>query len=174
VIEEGFDAVIRTGEQGDSRLMARKIGFYRKVIVGSPAYLKQAGLPANPEDLACHACLIYRYPSTGKLDRWPLRRDGEGIDVTLPASMVMNTLEPQICLAEQGLGLACIPDMAVRKQLEDGSLVSVLDDYMQACTTLRVLWPSSRHLSPKLRAFVDFAADTLLEPVLWQGRLPIR
>ncbi|OBZ95755.1 LysR family transcriptional regulator [Pararhizobium polonicum] len=173
VIEEGFDAVIRTGAQADSRLMVRKLGFYRKVIVGSPAYLKQAGLPASPEDLAGHACLIYRYPSTGKLDRWLLRRDGEAIDVALPASMVMNTLEPQICLAEQGLGLACIPDMAVRRQLEDGSLISVLDDYMQTRTTLRVLWPSSRHLSPKLRAFVDFAANKLLEPILWQGRLPI-
>jgi len=165
VIEEGFDAVIRTGEQADSRLMARKIGFYRKVIIGSPAYLKQAGIPTKPEDLVNHTCLIYRYPSTGKLDRWPLRRDGEGVDVALPASMVMNTLEPQICLAEQGLGLACVPDMAVRKQLEDGSLVSVLDDYMKTCTTQRVLWPSSRHLSPKLRAFVDFAADKLLKPM---------
>jgi DNA-binding transcriptional LysR family regulator len=86
------------------------------------------------------------------------------VDVALPTSMVMNTLEPHICLAEQGLGIACIPDTAIRKQLEGGSLVSVLDDYMETCTMLRVLWPSSRHLSPKLRAFVDFVADKLLEP----------
>lgn len=161
VIEEGFDAVIRTGEQTDSRLMARGIGSYRKAIVGSPAYFERAGLPARPEDLVDHACLIYRYPSTGKLDRWPLRRDGQAVEVALPTSMVMNTLEPQICLAEQGLGLACVPDMAVRKQLEEGTLVSVLDDHMQTRTTLRVLWPSSRHLSSKVRVFVDFAADKL-------------
>jgi DNA-binding transcriptional LysR family regulator len=162
VIDEGFDAVIRTGEQTDSRLMARKLGSFRKIIVGSPAYFKQAGLPTRPEDLADHACLIYRYPSTGKLDRWPLQRDEQAVEVALPTSMVMNTLDPQICLAELGLGLACVPDMAVRRQLETGSLVSVLDDDMQARTTMRVLWPSSRHLSSKVRAFVDFAADKLL------------
>ncbi|KQU88098.1 LysR family transcriptional regulator [Ensifer sp. Root31] len=163
VIDEGFDAVIRTGEQSDSRLMARKLGVYRKVIVGSPVYFRQAGLPIHPEDLTTHSCLIYRYPSTGKLDSWPLRRDGELVDVALTTSMVMNTLEPQISLAEQGLGIACLPDIAIQKQLEDGSLISVLDDYMGTCTILRVLWPSSRHISPKLRAFVDFVADKLLE-----------
>ncbi|WP_164885702.1 LysR substrate-binding domain-containing protein [Paenirhodobacter populi] len=130
VIEEGFDAVIRAGEQAASRLMARKVGSYRKVIVGSPAYL-QAGRSDRAEDLAGHASLICRYPSTGKLDKWPLRRNNQAVGVALPASMVMNTLDPQIYLAEQGLGFACIPDIAVRKLLDEGSLVSVLDDSMR-------------------------------------------
>ncbi|AJG18491.1 LysR substrate-binding domain-containing protein [Cupriavidus basilensis] len=76
--------------------------------------------------------------------------------------MVTNTLEPQVCFAEQGLGIACVPDISIRRQLDEGTLVSVLDDYNQDRTMLRVLWPSSRQLSPKLRAFVDFIAGSLL------------
>lgn len=164
VIEEGFDAVIRTGEPNDSRLMSRTIGSFRLVMVGSPDYFRRAGLPREPEDLARHDCLLYRYPTTGKLQPWPLCRDGQpaGIGVERQASMVTNTLEPQVCFAEQGLGIACVPDISIRRQLDEGTLVSVLDDYNQDRTMLRVLWPSSRQLSPKLRAFVDFVAGNLL------------
>ncbi|MGO4156836.1 LysR family transcriptional regulator [Cupriavidus sp. YAF13] len=164
VIEEGFDAVIRTGEPNDSRLMSRTIGSFRLVMVGSPDYFRRAGLPREPEDLARHDRLLYRYPTTGKLQPWPLYRDGQpvGIGAERQASMVTNTLEPQVCFAEQGLGIACVPDISIRRQLDEGTLVSVLDDYNQDRTMLRVLWPSSRQLSPKLRAFVDFIAGNLL------------
>lgn len=166
VIEDGFDAVIRTGEQADSRLMSRTLGFYRRALVGSPGYFCQAGLPQQPEDLSHHACLVYRFRTSGKLDKWPLRRNGEWLDIDLPVSMVMNTLEPQITLAEEGLGLACVPDLAVREQLQAGTLVSVLGDYLETATRIQVMWPSSRHLSPKLRAFVDFLVAAELVPPL--------
>ena len=161
VIEEGFDAVIRTGEPGDSRLMARTLGAYRRVIVGAPSYFQRAGLPQQAEDLVNHACLLYRYPTTGKMDLWPLSRNGQPLCMDLPGSMVTNSLDPQICFAEQGLGIACVPDIAVRRQLDEGRLVTVLDEYNQDCTTFRILWPSSKHLSPKLRVFVDFIAQNL-------------
>ena len=161
VIEEGFDAVIRTGEPSDSRLVSRRIGLCRKVIVGSPAYFSQAGIPRKPEDLAHHACLLYRFPSTGKLDTWPLGRTADMPAIDLPASMVTNTLDPQVCFAEEGLGIACIPELAVRRQLQQGSLVTVLDDYNPENMVFQVLWPSSRHLSPKIRGFVDFVAENL-------------
>lgn len=161
VIEEGFDAVIRTGEPCDSRLMARHIGSCRKVIVGAPAYFSQAGVPLRPEDLASHPCLLYRFPSTGKLDVWPLGQDAGMPLINLPASMVTNTLEPQVCFAEQGLGIACVPEIAVRSQLQQGNLVTVLDDYNKESIVFHVLWPSSRHLSPKIRVFVDFIVENL-------------
>ncbi len=162
VISEGFDAVIRTGEHADSRLMTRTLGHYRRAIVGSPDYFRHAATPEKPEDLAEHPCLVYRFATTGKLDRWPLSRNGEPVQVELANSVVVNTLEPQICLAESGLGIACVPDIAVREQLESGTLVGVLDTYLEARTKISVMWPTSRHLSPKLRAFVDFAANELL------------
>lgn len=162
VIDEGFDAVIRTGEHADSRLMTRTLGHYRRAIVGSPDYFADTGIPKTPEDLARHSCLVYRFATTGKLDRWPLSRNGEPVQVDLTNSVVMNTLEPQICLAENGLGIACVPDIAVGRQLEAGSLISVLETYLQTQTKISVMWPTSRHLSPKLRVFVDFAAGELL------------
>lgn len=161
VIEEGFDAVLRAGEPDDSRLMARVLGSYRQVIVGAPDYFQRMGTPQRPEDLEHHACLLYRLASTGRLLPWPLGRDGQRIEFQRPVAMVTNTLEPQLCFAEQGLGIACVPDFAVRRQCAEGRLVSVLDDYIQDSTTFRVLWPSSRHLSPKLRVFVDFMVENL-------------
>ena len=161
VIEEGFDAVIRTGEPSDSRLVARRLGACRRVIVGSPDYFDKAGTPLKPEDLASHACLLYRFPSTGKLDVWPLGRAADKPAFELPVSMVTNTLDPQVCFAEQGLGIACVPEIAVRAQLQSRRLMTVLDGYTQEEMVFHVLWPSSRHLSPKIRIFVDFVVEHL-------------
>ncbi|MGP2922769.1 LysR family transcriptional regulator [Serratia bockelmannii] len=160
VIEEGFDAVIRSGTPSDSRLVARRLGTCRKVFVGAPGYFSKVGMPRKPEDLTSHARLHYRFPSTGKLDVWPLGDKTEMIPER-PASMVTNTLDPQVCFAEQGLGIAYLPEIAVRRQLEQGSLVTVLDDYDRENMVFHVLWPSGRHLSVKIRLFVDFVTSHL-------------
>lgn len=160
VIEEGFDAVIRSGTPSDSRLVARRLGTCRKVFVGAPGYFSQAGMPRKPEDLTSYARLHYRFPSTGKLDVWPLGDKTEMIPER-PASMVTNTLDPQVCFAEQGLGIAYLPEIAVRRQLEQGSLVTVLDEYHRENMVFHVLWPSGRHLSVKIRLFVDFVTSHL-------------
>ncbi|MBN5182932.1 LysR family transcriptional regulator [Serratia marcescens] len=160
VIEEGFDAVIRSGTPSDSRLVARRLGTCRKVFVGAPGYFSKVGMPRKPEGLTSHARLHYRFPSTGKLDVWPLGDKTEMIPER-PASMVTNTLDPQVCFAEQGLGIAYLPEIAVRRQLEQGSLVTVLDDYDRENMVFHVLWPSGRHLSVKIRLFVDFVTSHL-------------
>ncbi|HGM6832217.1 TPA: LysR family transcriptional regulator [Serratia marcescens] len=160
VIEEGFDAVIRSGTPSDSRLVARRLGTCRKVFVGAPGYFSKAGMPSKPEDLTSHARLHYRFPSTGKLDVWPLGDKTEMIPER-PASMVTNTLDPQVYFAEQGLGIAYLPEIAVRRQLKQGSLVTVLDEYDRENMVFHVLWPSGRHLSVKIRLFVDFVTSHL-------------
>src|SRR5450830_74243 len=73
VIEEGFDIVMRTGEPADSRLMSRPLGSYRLQLVASPGYLARRGTPEAPADLAQHACLQHKFPSTGKFEPWPLK-----------------------------------------------------------------------------------------------------
>jgi DNA-binding transcriptional LysR family regulator len=78
---------------------------------------------------------------------------------------VASTLEPIIFMAEQGMGIAYLPDFAIGRQLREGVLVTVLDDYTDRSGPLRILWPSSRHLAPKLRAFVDFFAANLVPAV---------
>ncbi|WP_264601268.1 LysR family transcriptional regulator [Rhodobium gokarnense] len=161
VIEEGFDAVVRTGEASDSRLMTRALGTFRYKLVGAPAYFEAHGVPETPADLANHRCLHHRYPSTGKLEEWfPVdgrRAPGDAP----PGAAVSSAIGPLVYMAERGLGIACLPDFAVRDQLADGTLTSALDDAIQHTGVFRILWPSSRHLSPKLRVFVDFMARNL-------------
>lgn len=159
VIEEGFDAVVRTGEPGDSRLSARRLGAFRILLVASPAYIAQRGVPRQPADLAGHACLQYRFPNSGKLEAWPLRRAAHEPELSLPTSMICNNIETRVSFALQGLGIACLPDFAIREALADGRLRTVLDDYVDRSGTFRVLWPASRHPSPKLRVLIDFLGE---------------
>lgn len=161
VVGEGFDAVVRAGEVSDSRLMARRLGTFRLMLVGSPDYFTLRGVPQKPDDLKSHACLLHRFATSGKFERWPLRRGRKDIEIDLPTTAVANTIEPLIDLAEQGLGIACLPDFGIRRQLADGTLVSVLDSHVHHSGLFRMLWPSSRYLSPKLRVFVDFMAQNL-------------
>ncbi|KKX34346.1 LysR family transcriptional regulator [Rhizobium sp. LC145] len=162
VIEEGFDAVIRTGEVRDTRLMSRKLGSFRHRVVASPGYIATWGRPEVPADLLHHKCLHHRYPSTGKLEPWPFAAEGGNARLVLPVAVTASTLEPIIHLAEEGFGIACLPPFVIKPQLEDGRLVTLLDDHIVQTGSFRVLWPTSRFLSPKIRAFVDFMADNLV------------
>jgi DNA-binding transcriptional LysR family regulator len=161
VIDEGFDVVLRTGEATDSRLVTRALGHYTPFIVASPTYLSRRGAPAKPDDLHRHACLLHRYPSTGKVDRWLLRDGDNVLEMDLSPHLTANTVEPLIALAEDSHGLAYLPDFLVRQQLAEGSLVTVLPEYATDRKVFRAVWPSGRHLSPKIRVFVDYMAKHL-------------
>jgi DNA-binding transcriptional LysR family regulator len=165
VIEEGFDAVVRFADAGDTRLMSRALGTYLRRLVAAPAYLAAKGVPKTPDDLKAHACLHHRFPTSRRFEQWPVPPEQAGVEIELPKTAVASTLEPLIHLAEQGLGIAYLPDFAIGRQLREGLLVTVLDDYTDRSGPLRVLWPSSRHLAPKVRAFVDFLAANLVPSV---------
>jgi DNA-binding transcriptional LysR family regulator len=160
VIDEGLDVVIRGSELIDSRLMSKRLGSYRVHLVASPAYLAQRGEPSSPSGLARHACLHYRYPSTGRLATWPVRhsRTTAG-EMALPMTMVVSSLEALLYLVRDGRGIACLPDFSFKKALAAGELKTVLDKYMTQSTTFWILWPSSKQMTPKVRAFVDFVAE---------------
>lgn len=155
VVGEGFDGVVRAGGPRDSRLMARRLGNFRFMLVAAPSYLAERGVPERPDDLVHHACLHHRFATSGILEPWPLRAPDTN---DLPRTVVVNTIEPIIRLAEEGHGIACLPDFAIRRQRKAGTLVAVLDAFVEREGAFHLLWPSSRHLSPKLRVFVDFVA----------------
>lgn len=161
IIEEGFDVVIRSGTLNDSRLMAKRLGPFRFVIAGAPAYLQASGAPATPDALVQHACLHYKFPSTGKLQEWAMERNGVAYHPRLPATMTCNNIEALISAARQGLGLAYLPEFIVRPLLADGSLQAVLAPYTEAQGVFWIVWPSNKQISPKVRAFVDFLHDNL-------------
>lgn len=168
VINDGFDAVIRTGELADSRLMSRQLGQFKLQLVASPAYLARHPVPLVPADLQQHACLQHKFPSTGRFEHWPLVIPEGQMAPVLPASMICNTTEVLIDVARAGLGIACLPDFMVRRAIAAGELIVVLKDYTQHQGVFRILWPSSRYQTPKLRAFIDFMSRHLFQECVEQ------
>lgn len=156
VIDEGFDAVIRTGTPADSRLIARKLGHFQSVLVASPGYLAENGVPRTAADLIGHRCLHFRFPQSGKLDIWPLPRVAGAPELQLPLSMICNNIETRLCLVLQGKGIAFLPDYSVAEHLKNGQLCHVLAGEVQRPGTFHILWPASKYPSPKVRALVDY------------------
>ncbi|AEF46423.1 transcriptional regulator, LysR family [Serratia sp. AS12] len=166
IVEEGFDAVVRTGEPVDSRLVSRRLGVFELVLVASPDYLKRRGVPEKPADLLGHACLQHKFPTTGRFEPWPLRPLPGEILPELPATMICNTTEALVQVAQAGLGIACLPDFMVQEALRRGELRRVLESCTEHQGTFRVIWPSSKYLAPKLRVFIDFLGERLLSSVI--------
>ncbi|QXH44151.1 LysR family transcriptional regulator [Pseudomonas xanthosomatis] len=159
IVGEGFDVVLRGGHPVDSRLNAKFLGHFQHCLVASPEYLHERGTPLHPRELAGHSCLHYRFPSSGKLETWPLRREHPEQDYDIPISMVCNHVETRVCFALNHRGITCLPDFNVRKELASGKLVSVLDDFIERRGSFYLLWPSGRHMPPKLRVFIDFMLE---------------
>nr|WP_297355232.1 LysR family transcriptional regulator [uncultured Caldimonas sp.] len=156
LIEAGIDVAVRSGEPPDSRLVARPLHTFRLLLCASPAYLTQHGTPRTARELPQHRAVRFRHPNTGKLLDWPLLPEaatqaGAGARTVLAC----NNIEAVSGAALRGLGIACLPDFLAGNALAGGQLVSVLQHALEPQGQYRVLWPSSRHLSPKVRVFVD-------------------
>ncbi|WLS81203.1 LysR family transcriptional regulator (plasmid) [Erwinia pyri] len=161
VIDEGFDAVLRIGMINDSRLTIRQLTGYKHRLVASPDYLSRNGVPLTPDDLKSHACLRYRFPTSGKLDVWPLVENGVILHLELPQSAIANTIDSLFAIAESGIGIALLPDFMVENSISFGSLQAVLNDNVHDHRNVCILWPSSRQQLPKIKAFVDFIVSRL-------------
>lgn len=159
IVGEGFDVVMRGGQPLDSRLNAKFLGHFQHCLVASPEYLRARGTPLHPRELGAHTCLHYRFPSNGKLETWPLRQEHPEQGYDIPISMVCNHVETRICFALNHRGITCLPDFSVRRELAAGTLVSVLDGFIERRGSFYLLWPSGRHVPPKLRVFIDFMLE---------------
>ncbi|WP_175889416.1 LysR family transcriptional regulator [Burkholderia cepacia] len=161
VIEDGYDAVVRSGDVEDSRLTARLLGRFRMILVGTPDYFARRGTPQHSDELSRHDCIRFRMPNTGKLQPWRLRGDDMRAELAQqPATAITcNTNEARLHFALEGLGIAYVSEFSVREALDAGRLVTVLDEYATSYNTFQLLWPSGRYVTPKLRAFIDFVAE---------------
>jgi DNA-binding transcriptional LysR family regulator len=164
LIEEGIDVAIRSGDLRDSRLVSRPLQAFRLLLCAAPAYLAQHGTPLAVHDMARHACVRFRHPDSGKLLDWPWREMGAGPEPRLRTVLACNNIEAVLGATLRGIGIACLPDFLVREALADGRLVSVLEPHLGPARQFRALWPSSRHLSPKVRVFVDHLGARLAAP----------
>lgn len=157
VIAEGYDAAIRSGEVGDTRLTATSLGSFRMKLSASPAYLADQGTPKTVQDLLGHRCIRFRFAHNGKIGDWPLDR---AIDRRLKSALVSNDLKARVAMTVAGAGIALLPSFAVAGHLRDGSLIPVLPEVGDT-VLLTMLRPPSRQLTPKIRALSTYLAQKL-------------
>jgi DNA-binding transcriptional LysR family regulator len=158
LVEEGFDIAVRIGNLEDSSLVARKLAPIRRAICASPNYLKARGTPASPENLKAHDCLCNSNLPAGREWRF-VSADGKPFTVEVKGPLTANNGDALKVAALKGLGFAHLPTFIVGSDLQAGALVTVLDKFIPQDLTLNAVYPHSRHLSPKVRAFVDFLAE---------------
>jgi len=157
IVGEGFDLAVRIGPMADSTLIARKVAEYRYVMCASPAYLAHAGTPEEPEDLAGHDCIVNT--SLAQSDHWQFLRDGKTFSLRVPGRIRINSDRPvrDFVLAGQGVGLCLLP--TVREDIEAGRLVRLLTHVEAYDRSVSVVYPHARHLSAKVRAFIDHMVE---------------
>jgi DNA-binding transcriptional LysR family regulator len=160
IVMEGLDVVIRSGELADRGLIARFLGQQHFVVCGSPAYLDRRGVPDTPKDLAAHACIHFKYPTSGRIAPWAFGAPFDAL--VLQKGLVLNNTDAELRAVLDGMGLAHLPVYVARPYLQAGTLVPVLASFMVPFGSLSLVWPSNRQLSPKVRAFVDFIVENLV------------
>ncbi|CAG9164333.1 LysR family transcriptional regulator [Cupriavidus pampae] len=159
LVQEGIDCVIRVGALGDSTLVARRIGTYHLVTVASPGYLERRGTPRSPDDLEQHVAVNYVSSRTGRAINLNFIVDGERVNIRMRSRLAINDGDAHIQCAIKGLGLVQVPRLLALPYLASGELVEVLPDFRPPSLPISAVYPHSRHLSPPVRAFVDWVAE---------------
>ncbi|GGY02901.1 LysR family transcriptional regulator [Pseudoduganella dura] len=157
-VEEGFDLAIRLGIPQDSRLVAFKLEDATLGVFGTPAYLAKKGEPRGIDDLGEHDCIQYISPNTGRPLQWQFTDDqGTAIEKPITSRMrVLNDALGAVAWVNAGGGLYQTYRFAVGDALQRGDLVEVLQQYGGRSRPFSILYPQNRHLSARVRAFVDF------------------
>lgn len=162
LVEDGYDLAIRVGYVPESGLIARKLTTERVVLCAAPSYLQRRGTPQTPEALREHACLIYSYASTG--DEWVLEGDdGKRHAVRITGPMRVNNGEMLRAAALDGAGIIREPHFIVGDDLQAGRLQPLLPKFPPPEIGVYALYPSRKHLSAKVRTFVDYLAVRIAE-----------
>ena len=157
MVSEGVDCVIRVGEVNDPSLVARRIGSMHFVTCAAPAYVARHGLPEHPRDLFRHHWV--NYFANGRTVTWDFAKGDERLELTLEGGLAVNdsNVYKDACLA--GVGIGQLPGFSFEVHEPRGELVRVLPDWRTDALPVHVLYPSNRHLSTKVQAFVEWAAE---------------
>jgi DNA-binding transcriptional LysR family regulator len=157
LVEEGVDLAIRVGAVGSDRLVARRLGQMQLIVCAAPTYLAAHGTPQLPADLERHSLITYAYSPAP--NQWRLT-DGAGAVHLVKAAGALhsNSGDINVASAAAGLGIVMEPDFIVGPLLADGRLVALLPDYRGPRGDIWAVYPSRRHLSAKVRLFVEHVA----------------
>lgn len=158
LLEEGIDVAVRIGHLPDSSYHAVKVGLVHRVVCGAPSYFERHGRPRTPEDLTHHT-IIATTSSSAPID-WRFGQDNKPA-VGFHPRLFCNTVDASISAAVSGWGLTRALSYQIAEPVEDGSLVTVLDEFEQEALPIHVLHSEGRRVSGKTRAFVEFAVESL-------------
>jgi len=162
LIEEGYDLAIRIAALPSSTLISRQLASTRMVLCAAPAYLQRAGTPTHPSELTQHTVLAYSYLSTN--DVW--RFHGPDGEVSVKTHPVLTTNNGDTCraVALQGHGIILQPSFIVGNDLASGALVEVLPEYRSIELGIYAVYPTRRHVAPKVRVMIDFLREAFHAP----------
>jgi len=163
LIEEGIDCAVWSGELEDSTLIARRLGQLYFGTCAAPSYLAAHGQPRHPDELTAHRCINHFSPRTGKIFEWVFAKNGVRIQTPLRGYIALDDENSYVAAAEAGLGVAQIPAFVLKEAMERGSLELLLGDWFAEPAPLNVVYPQNRHLSLKIRVFVDWVAALFSE-----------
>ena len=161
LVEEGVDCAVRGGQLGDSSLIARRVGVLNFVTCAAPSYLERFGTPCHPRELERHRCVNYFSSKTGKIYSWDFTRDGERIEMMLPGVIALNDSNAYLQAGLAGLGIIMMTDVQLASHGTSGRLLRVLEDWSTDPLPIHVVYPQNRHLSAKVRVFVEWVADLM-------------
>ena len=165
ILEEAYDLAIRVGELEDSSLIARKFASVRRICAASPAYLARHGTPQHAGDLENHNCLTYA--RGGWSEPW-LAEDTDGpVLMEARGNIFSNNGDLLLASAVEGAGIISMPDFIVWDSIKEGRLVRVLPDYIFPEVGMYAIYPPTRHLSAKIRTFVDTLVDHFSPEPYW-------
>jgi len=173
LLQEGFDLGIRIAELDDSSLMARKIAPVSLVVCASPEYLDKYGEPQSPDDLAQHNCLSYRYLANAH--QWTfIGRDKKSHSVKIKSQIQANNGDYLRQAAIEGLGIVRQPTFIAYQSILKGELIPILQDYSNPGLNAYAIYPPTRHLSQRVRRFIDALVERFSGTPYWDTCLETR
>jgi DNA-binding transcriptional LysR family regulator len=158
LVEEGVDLAIRLGPLQDSTLVARRLTGSRFRVVASPDYFARHGRPRSLDDIARHNCLAFTLRETRGVRAWRFRRGDEDVNIVPAGDMSFSDAAALAAATVAGFGLAQMRDYYTDDAIAAGVLEPVLEKFKPAADQVSLVYPQSRHLSPKVRVFIDFMA----------------
>jgi DNA-binding transcriptional LysR family regulator len=169
MVTKGVDVAVRTGPLADSALVAHKLGAVPFWLCASPDYLMIHGTPTSPQELSQQECLTIMSESLSEIIPWTMKRGKELAEVRLKNHLRVNDFLfiKQLLLGH--CGIAYVPSIMVLDEVQNGMLVRVLSDWTLTERELYLVYPSDRHLSPKVRAFVEFVYQKVTSQAPWLG-----
>lgn len=163
--EEGYDLAIRIARDLPPNMVARPITPINRVICGTPQYFASHGIPSTPQELAHHDCVVYTHANPDSI--WHMSANGADVAVPVRGALKANDDEVAWQAVRAGLGLSLLPTFIVGDDLQSGRLQAVLTEFLPSERNLYALYLPNRHLSAKVRVFIDFMLSKFAPPPYW-------